>query len=220
MNSVEEYVEIVNKNYHYKKYSFSKRNLNKILSVLHCAINDYNRVFAFRCDLRFPVEKITLGDELLTTQRKLNGSNLMKRFIEEFKKLIRKDMAEKCRAGKRYHETKVRYFWAREQELECPYPHFHLMIILNRDAYARVGRYDSPRMNVANKVRVAWRRAISDDEEREYNGLVSFPKNSEYSLTRRDMSSMNDFLIRSAYLAKNETKNRGHETRCFGGSNI
>lgn len=219
MITLKEYMKLADKYYHQKGYQFSKKNLKKILSVLACSLDAYPRVFAFRCDLRFPLDEVVLSDEMLTMAMGLNETKLMKRFLEEFKRLIRRDIAKKCREDKRYHKTEVRYVWAREQAGSI-HPHFHLVIFLNRDAYARIGRYDSMKMNIANKVRAAWLHAISAPEEVQYEGLVHFPVNAEYTLKRVDVSTVNDFLIRSAYLAKNETKDRGHGFRCFGGSNI
>ena len=39
-----------------------------------------------------------------------------------------------------------------------------MMIFLNRDTYFKLGKFDSVEMNLANKVRMAWFKALSDDD--------------------------------------------------------
>ncbi|MEH8208106.1 YagK/YfjJ domain-containing protein, partial [Aeromonas veronii] len=72
--------------------------------------------------------------------------------------------------------------------------------------------------------RVAWHSAVSDEnislQDCKKMGLVHFPKNAEYLIERNDTESLKKMLVRTAYLAKNETKRRGEGYRCFGGSNI
>ena len=153
-----------------------------------------------------------------------SGSRIIKEFFSNLKWLIECDESERRYEGKRVHSTEIRYVWAKEQKAGAPCPHYHMMIFLNRDAYYKLGNYESERMNLANKIRVAWHSAVYDEnitlQDCKKMGLVHFPKNAEYLIERNDTESLKKMFVRAAYLAKNETKRRGQGYRCFGGSNL
>ncbi len=208
---------------HYQKngYTFDKDNLSKIVAVMNDAFTQYSRVFAFRVDLRFQQDP-AFGMYLALKPE--SGSRILKEFFSKIKWLIERDESERRYEGKRVHSTEIRYVWAKEQTADAPCPHYHMMIFLNRDAYYKLGNYESERMNLANKIRVAWHSAVYDEninlQDCKKMGLVHFPKNAEYLIERNDTESIKKMLVRAAYLAKNETKRRGQGYRCFGGSNL
>ncbi|WP_339330320.1 inovirus Gp2 family protein [Aeromonas hydrophila] len=219
--SIEEYVLLAQQFYEGQNYSFNVDNLEKILSVSECALKHYARVFAFRVDFHF--EQHT-GVGMYLALKPESGSRILKEFFSRLKWLIQCDESERRYEGKRVHPTEIRYVWAREQTTDAPSPHYHMMIFLNRDAYYKLGSYASERMNLANKIRVAWHSAVYDEninlQDCKKMGLVHFPENAEYLIERNDTESFKKMLVRAAYLAKNETKRRGEGYRCFGGSNI
>ena len=208
---------------HYQKngYTFDKDNLSKIVAVMNDAFTQYSRVFAFRVDLRFQQDP-AFG--MYLALKPDSGSRIIKEFFSNLKWLIECDESERRYEGKRVHSTEIRYVWAKEQTADAPCPHYHMMIFLNRDAYYKLGNYESERMNLANKIRVAWHSAVYDEninlQDCKKMGLVHFPKNAEYLIARNDTESLKKMFVRAAYLAKNETKRRGQGYRCFGGSNI
>ncbi len=219
--SIEEYVLLAQQFYEGRNYSFNVDNLEKILSVLENALKHYSRVFAFRVDFHF--EQHT-GVGMYLALKPESGSRILKEFFSRLKWLIECDESERRYEGKRVHSTEIRYVWAKEQTADAPCPHYHMMIFLNRDAYYKIGNYESERMNLANKIRVAWHSAVYDEnitpQDCKKMGLVHFPENAEYLIERNDTESFKKMLVRAAYLAKNETKRRGEGYRCFGGSNI
>ena len=219
--SIEEYVLLAQQFYEGRNYSFNVDNLEKILSVSESAFKHYPRVFSFRVDLRFQQDP-AFGMYLALKPEA--GSRIIKEFFSRLKRLIECDESERRYEGKRVHSTDIRYVWAKEQTAGAPCPHYHMMFFLNRDAYYKLGNYESERMNLANKVRVAWHSAVSDEnislQDCKKMGLVHFPNNAEYLIERNDTESLKKMLVRAAYLAKNETKRRGQGYRCFGGSNI
>lgn len=219
--SIEEYSLLAQKFYEGKNYSFNVGNLGKILSVSESAIKHYSRVFAFRADFRF--EQST-GFEIYLALKPESGSRIIKDFFSRLKWLIERDELERRDEGKRVHSTEIRYVWAKEQTADASSPHYHMMFFLNRNAYYKLGRYDSEKMNLANKIRVAWHSAVYDEninlQDCKKMGLVHFPKNAEYLIERNDTESFKKMLARAAYLAKYETKRRGEGYRCFGGSNL
>ena len=201
------------------KYDFNVGNLEKILSVSKCALEHHSRVLAFRVDLHFPKDP---HFKMLLALKTEYSARVIKAFFKEFHWLISRDEDERRDTGKRVHSTDIRYVWAREQTCETPSPHYHMMILLNRDAYYKLGSFDSEKLNLANKIRMAWYRAVYDDVVTLQfckSGLVHFPENAEYHVNKNDVESLKEMLKRVAYLAKNETKRRGEGYRCFGGSN-
>ncbi|MFQ2048364.1 inovirus Gp2 family protein [Aeromonas veronii] len=219
--SIEEYVLLAQQFYEGRNYSFNVDNLEKILSVSESALKHYPRVFAFRVDFHF--EQHT-GVGMYLALKPESGSRILKEFFSRLKWLIQCDESERRYEGKRIHSTEIRYVWAREQTADAPSPHYHMMIFLNRNAYYKLGNYASKRMNLANKIRVAWHSAVYDEninlQDCKKMGLVHFPENAEYLIERNDTESLKKMLVRAAYLAKNETKRRGEGYRCFGGSNL
>ena len=219
--SIEEYVLLAQQFYKGKHYNFNVDNLEKILSVSESTLKHYSRVFAFRVDFHFEQNS---GFGMYLALKPESGARIIKGFFSRLKWLMECDESERRDEGKRVHSTEIRYVWAKEQTTDAPCPHYHMMIFLNRDAYYKLGNYESERMNLANKVRVAWHSAVSDEnislQDCKKMGLVHFPKNAEYLIERNDTESLKKMLVRTAYLAKNETKRRGEGYRCFGGSNI
>ncbi|EPX9363116.1 inovirus Gp2 family protein [Aeromonas veronii] len=219
--SIEEYVLLTQQFYEGQNYSFNVDNLEKILSVSECALKHYPRMFAFRVDFHFEQHS---GFGMYLALKPESGSRILKAFFSGLKWLIDRDESERRYEGKRVHSTEIRYVWAKEQTADAPCPHYHMMFFLNRDAYYKLGNYESERMNLANKIRVAWHSAVYDEninlQDCKRMGLVHFPENAEYLIERNDTESLKKILVRAAYLAKNETKRRREGYRCFGGSNI
>lgn len=218
--SADNYLLIANE--HYKnKYVFDRNNLEKIISVVRSAIEHNSRVLAFRVEMHLPSDFV---HQIIFREHPEYGGVVIKAFFEEFNKLLNLDVREQVLNGKRIRCTDVRYIWAREQTDDAPVPHYHMMIFLSREAYYKLGRFDSEVMNLANKIRMAWHRAVYEENVTiqfcQNRGLVHFPDNAEYRCDKDDEESIRKMLLRAAYLAKNETKRRGCRYRCFGGSNI
>lgn len=179
--SIEEYVLLTQQFYEGQNYSFNVDNLEKILSVSECALKHYPRVFAFRVDFHFEQHS---GFGMYLALKPESGSRILKAFFSGLKWLIDRDESERRYEGKRVHSTEIRYVWAKEQTADAPCPHYHMMFFLNRDAYYKLGNYESERMNLANKIRVAWHSAVYDEninlQDCKRMGLVHFPENAEY----------------------------------------
>lgn len=206
--------------YKNKDYKFNRDNMEKILSVSNNAMECHPRLLAFRVDLHFPRMAFWAW---LFAERPDYGGIAIKQFIEEFNKLIWKDIVTRESNGKRVHPTSIRYIWAREQTADNSLPHFHMMIFLNKDTYFKLGNFKSTKMNLANKVRMAWFRVLLDEEVTPSfcieKGLVHFPDKGEYHFGKGDEEQYYKMLMRVVYLAKQDSKRRGEGYRCFGGSN-
>ena len=170
--------------------------------VIDQAMEDYSRVFVFRLDLRFPYDY----DQDVS-------NNTIRRFLDSFiAKLEARE--QRKRSSSRVHDNRVRYIWAREQ-VSSDYPHYHLAILLNGHAYRRVGSYMAEH-GLARAIKEAWERALELDERDDYEGLVSYPRDSEFILTRDDERARRTCFSRLSYLCKVASKRYGDRSRNFG----
>ena len=185
---------------------FVLKYLERLFETMSAALHEYPRVFAFRVDLRFPA-----WFDSMPTQKK---NELMTRFIRSFKAKI---LHNRCIAVRQYpsaHTSTVRYVWAREKDLSH-HPHYHVVILLNNDAFFTLGRFESNLENMFNRLNEAWASALDLPIEA-VRGLVECPPNSCYYLRRDDLSSQTNFFYRASYLCKAATKVYGDGTHGFG----
>src|SRR5690606_11063133 len=113
--------------------------LERLKRVIGYALADYPRLMAFRVDLRIPNRK-GLPEFYFTNK-------VISRFFESFKSKIESDR-HRARVNSSFaHDTKVRYFWVREAS-STGVQHYHLLILLNKDAYHVVGKLGSDNMNM------------------------------------------------------------------------
>lgn len=190
------------------KGPFIQQYLSRLQQTMQCALAQYPRVFAFRIDLRFPTG-IQLPGSVYTNQ-------VIERFIESFKAKIAHNRSHARQLNKYAHDSKVRYVWARELG-EHGKPHFHLAILLNRDAFTALGKFEVGRDNMFNRLVEAWASALglSGDAVR---GLVEVPPNPCYHLNRGEPGGQAEFFHRTSYLCKAATKVFGDGSHGFGAS--
>lgn len=173
------------------------------------AVDHYPRVLAFRIDLRFP-QDAELSDDAYTNA-------VISRFIESFKAKIRHDRARAQGRNPCARDSRVRYVWAREVGRNRR-PHYHLLILLNRDAYYGVGRLVSRRANNVRRMEEAWASALKLPVDQVW-GLVHIPEQSEYRINRYiragDHDALPELFHRVSYLCKAATKSFGDRQRGF-----
>lgn len=200
-----------------EKGPFIQEYLSALKRTVELAMVEYPRVLAFRVDLRLP-QDIELPDYAYTNQ-------VISRFFESFTKKIQyhqKRVGERCYA----RGCKVRYVWSREVP-QGGRPHYHVLILLNRDAYYTVGRLHSEKVNMIDRLQEAWASALGLPvwlvEE-----SVHIPDNSTYRIDLRprerkvkgsDRKVLVDELPllfhRASYLCKVATKSYGDRQRGF-----
>jgi hypothetical protein len=131
-------------------------------------------VFAFRVDLRLPLG-VELPDYACTNE-------VITRFLESFKAKVEHDR-QRARTRYRYaHDSRARYVWTREVS-RGERSHYHLLILLNGDAYFTVGRKTSTEQNISHRLQEAWATALELSVE-EVSGLVEIPRAAGYLVTR------------------------------------
>ncbi len=136
--------------------------LENAWKVIGVALADYPRLYAVRVDLRYPqTYPAALGRD--------NGC--MKRFFDYLQR-------ELDRAGLKY-PTRIHYIWAREQD-SSPNPHYHLLLMLNRDAINHIGTF-APcsdggyhRQNLFHRIVRAWCYALRLENDWQAEGLVHY----------------------------------------------
>jgi hypothetical protein len=190
------------------KGPFAQEYLERLLRTMNAAIAAYPRVFAFRADIRFPAWFAAVDD--------LCGNAIMTKFIKSFKSKIKHNRHVARRMNPYAHDSYVRCIWAREQA-QSDRPHYHVVFLLNQDAFCSLGYYELGRDNIFNRLCEAWASALGLPVEA-VKGLVEIPSNSCYNLHREDPKSHADFFYRASYLCKVATKVYGDGTHGFGAS--
>ncbi|MBN8503070.1 MAG: inovirus Gp2 family protein [Burkholderiales bacterium] len=174
--------------------------LESLYDVTSCAVTQYSRVFAFRVDLRLPTWIDAEADGFTNIT--------ISKFFESLKAKIRHNRARASEMAAYAHDTKVRYFWAREVG-DWGRVHYHCTILLNANAYNWLGNFRSAGENMATRVFAAWASALGVpvDQAKE---LVHFPENPAFLLRREDPGSIAEFFHRASYMCKAATKHSGY----------
>ena len=149
-------------------------------------------------------------------------------FIESLKSQLEHEQAVKPAAGQRAYDPMLRYVWVREWE-SGEYPHYHLALLLNRDAYFTLGNYSKLHSGCCNydemlagRICKAWGVALGLDWSVAMNG-VHFPQRpvsplkTQHPLFEQHYQSV---FYRLSYFAKKRTKVYGGGQRNFGMSQL
>lgn len=188
------------------KGPFVSEYLCRLYQTMDRSLAQYPRVFAFRFDLRLPVDT-PLPDYVYTNV-------VIERFIESFKAKIKHNRSRARQLNKYAHDSKVRYVWAREHGAQGK-PHHHLAILLNRDAFTALGKFEVGRDNMFNRLAEAWASALGLSVEA-VKGLIEMPTNPFYYLNRGEPKGQAELFYRASYLCKSATKVFGDGSHGFG----
>ncbi len=183
--------------------------LSRALCVTQLALLKHPRTFAFRVDLRFPANQLI--DDAQTNKP-------LERFFKSLQAKIKHNRLLRAKESGHAHGTAVSYIWCRELG-EHGVPHYHLAILLNKDAFYKLGKFETGRKNLFNLLVEAWASALGLPVQ-EAVGLVEIPDNHAYKLTRDDRDTFNNFFKRVSYFCKARTKHFGDGVHSFGTSRI
>jgi len=183
---------------------FITEYLESLLETTQLALNDHPRVFALRFDLRFP------GNDSVSE----SDSTVISRFVDSLTHRIEGARERAKRLNGSAHQTSVRWCWVREVGQEGR-PHFHFVLLLNRDAFHTVGRFQSERENLYSRIQAAWASALKIHFDY-VEGLVHIPENTTFHLSQDDPAQMDRYFHRVSYLCKAATKDYGSRCRAFG----
>ncbi|MEX2990172.1 inovirus Gp2 family protein [Serratia fonticola] len=182
----------------------------QILKTIKCAAECYPRLLALRVDLRLPGQGIPARTD----------SACISRFFDALNAKLKADAARKKKEGKRVHPCTVRYMWAREFNQDGKKKHYHVALLLNKDAYAFLGDFNKEEGTLAAMITQAWTSALGVAYP-EFQSLPHFPKNPCYFLDKknpRDGKKLTALIERVAYLAKETSKISKDGERNFGTS--
>lgn len=198
----------------FDKGPFIEEHLFCLKQTIDLAIEQYSRILAFRLDLTLP------DDESWSSSARTNV--LISRFIESFKAKIEYNRLRARDRNKYAHTSKVRYVWFREVGWKGR-PHYHLLILLNRDAFFGPGKLQSAADNLINRAKEAWASAVSLPVD-QADGLVNFTKDATYRINRhippdkKRVDQLPELFRRASYMCKAATKVYGDGQHSFGAS--
>ncbi|MFS1959842.1 inovirus Gp2 family protein [Vibrio lentus] len=178
--------------------------LDKLYDTIDKAVTQHPRTTAIRVDLR-------LAKSLL-----FDDTGVIKNFIASLDAQIQADLSRKKRRGRTARSCKVRYAWCKERSTSLSH-HYHLVLLLNKDVYHSLGRFDQ-KGNLSDMIKKAWCRTL-DIKANEGDTLVHFPDCPTYWLDKNSDKfdqQVDSLFKRVSYLAKVETKHYGDKTRSFG----
>ena len=183
--------------------------LDKTFKIFQKALDQYGRVCMLRFDLHVPDS----CDQLTK-----NSNKLMSKFIASLKAKIKYSQAQSKKEGNRVHNTEVRFLWCREFS-SFGGVHYHVVLLLNHDAYRSIGKFELESDNMYSRIHEAWGSALGMYPEA-LLGLIHIPLNPTYCIWRNDSKSFQDAFYRASYLCKMETKDYEQGIHSFGGSRI
>ncbi|MDA0383554.1 YagK/YfjJ domain-containing protein [Vibrio owensii] len=109
--------------------------LHSIYQLMDRAMLEHPRTTILRFDLHLPPFQ-TYQDEHFHDY----DPKVITRFFESFKAQVRAEKVKKKKMGIRAHPCTIRYVWAKERDTSNQ-PHYHVALILNKDAYFGFGDY-------------------------------------------------------------------------------
>lgn len=189
-----------------QKYSpLIRECLEALYGITERSLQDHREVFAVRFDLRFP----DWGE-----CSALASNRVMTRFVESLQERIQQARSRAARVRGRAHATTVRWMWVREYGRDSGYskPHYHGLLLLNRDAFNSVGKFELGRDNLYCRLVSAWASAL-DVEDWEAMRLIHVPANACYSITAANYS---EYFHRMSYLCKAKSKVYGNGLHACG----
>ncbi|ETX11519.1 hypothetical protein MUS1_09585 [Marinomonas ushuaiensis DSM 15871] len=183
----------------------SELYLRQLKALLDKSTEETTRTIAFRFDLRFPVGY--KGDD----------TKVITKFFESLKAIIKAKENKTLRQGGRVYPNRLKYAWVRENG-GAEKDHFHVVIILNKDAFYALGNFKSTKANLAKRIKKAWCSALLCKTDNS-GGLVHYAKKGVYILDKNSLSFNSiygDLYYRISYFAKKRTKVYGTGVRSFG----
>ncbi|MCS2169575.1 inovirus Gp2 family protein [Scandinavium sp. TWS1a] len=191
--------------------------LNKLVTVTHNALQEHPRTLAVRIDLHFSPDWFI--EDSVSCYPNV-GNKLMSKFIASLKSQIAAYCERQRKLTRRVHPNNTRYIWVKEVNTRS-YPHFHLVLFFNKDLFRGLGDFNQTGDNLHSMIRKAWLSALGLRGDTHYSSLAHFPERCTYVLDRnssKHREQYEDFITRTRYLAKEETKVYNPAKRSIGSS--
>lgn len=141
--------------------------LSRFDILLDSALAQHRAVSLIRVDLRFPeYMPVTIMDPD-------PDSAVISRFCIPESQNSGLPAEKRC-ANQRVHATSLRYFWCREFGKMYGRKHYHVILLLNKDAWCSIGDFSEP-SSLATMIQEAWCSALHL-EPWQGDGLVHFSR--------------------------------------------
>ncbi len=197
----------------------------RIKETIDKAIAEHPRTIAIRLDGYIPTGSIWSEWNFDTDTPKAfarDDTEVIKRFFAALVFRIEYEADSKAKRAERVHPCTVRYVWVREYTKDGK-PHYHFLLLLNKDRYFTLGNYANNGNNLASKIVESWCSALGLEPEH-FHHLVNFPDNPCYYLDKNWPAKeferrLSLLLFRARYLAKEHSKLKVKGQRNFGCSN-
>ena len=200
----------------YQDSAYNPIQQEKVKQVVNAALVFHKRTIAIRVDIRYPG-----NNQARIFDRGYSDSDIS-RFIASLKAKLDADLIRKEQAWGRSLKNYLSYVWAREIGPRSQKPHYHLLLLMNKDVYHCLGDYQATEGTLASLISSAWCSAL-DLPAWQFGNLVSFPPSPVSYLDINSAAFEQQVLIvlnRAAYLCKFETKQAEAGYRAFGTSRL
>lgn len=205
----------------YTHNTINKKYLTTMHRVIDNAIAEHPRTMLVLVILRMPYSRI---NDLPYPSVYNQKDKLLSRFIDSLKAKLRAHASRITKAGKRCHQTSLRYFWVRETGPENQHEHYHMGLLVNKDTFCSLGSFHSERNNLGSYIEEAWLSGLGlsiDDvaDMGEYETLVHFPEHPLYYLNCNSVTYddiWRDMTVRLEYYAKDYSKDYSRQIRSIG----
>lgn len=175
-----------------------KEYLERAFRVTHYALDIHPRTFAIRVDLHFPDNMAQYNKNVIT------------RFFTSLKEQLKHNREQATKKNRYAHQSSVNYVWCKELSQCGKKPHYHVLILLNADAFDTLGHPTSTKNNMAARIKIAWLRALGYDEKQYMQimgTLIHFCENGTYKVSKyHDTDTLAKLLYRLSYFCKADTK--------------
>ncbi|WP_442488301.1 YagK/YfjJ domain-containing protein [Halomonas litopenaei] len=199
---------------HWKDGPLVTNYLERVLKTLNAVTWINHSTFAFRVDLHFPSEMPRLPMH--------ETNDVLARFFDNFRNEIIQRQTK--------YPTQLHNLWAREQ-VNSDKPHYHLMIMLNKNAYDSLGAFAPDWFgvysfnNLYHRMMRSWLKAMGfDHDDPRFRQLIHVcedpvtEKPWSCVLHRHDRIAMNEAVYMASYLCKAYSKPFGQRAHVFDGS--
>lgn len=199
-----------------EQYTYNTDYLARIERTLNHSLTDYTRIMALRVDLRFP--KTDENDDMPT--HFINLDKVMSRFIDSLNVRLKYNQLNSKRLNKRVYLNRLRYVWVKER-VSSEYPHYHCVLIFNKDAYYHLGDYNLDEPSLRTMITKAWYSALQLElgPITDTGALVEYPVHGKYCLDQNSSTFEADYMVlmqRLNYLAKDCSKHYSASSRSIG----
>lgn len=180
--------------------------LEKIDQTIDSALNRYPRVCAIRVDIRLPNALHQFPDDFI------------RGFFKSLRQRIKSDQQHKATNATRSYNCTADYFWVREASEKMGGNHYHLVILVNKDAYHTLGDMNRTHGNMYARI-VQSLASVLGVSFQQAKSSLNVPDNPIYYI---DRNSPEYFLqkaalfTRASYFAKHRTKVYTSHLRHFG----